>query len=74
MVLHDSTIGHIAKLIQMALLTGTDIVDHLRMMSLETSDEGSLRLTNDYQDKFDGNINDMVDNILNPKEDEWKIS
>ena len=70
MVLHDSTIGHIAKLIQMALLTGTDIVDHLRMMSLETSDEGSLRLTNDYQDKFDGNINDMVDNILNPKEDE----
>ena len=61
MVLHDSTIAHIAKLIQMALLTGTDIVDHLRMMALDMGDEGCLRLTDEYRQKFDGDINDMMD-------------
>ena len=69
MVLHDSTIAHVAKLIQVALLTGTDIVDHLRMMSLDMGDEGCLRLTSDYQEKFDGDINDMMDQILNQKDD-----
>ena len=70
MVLHDSAIAHIAKLIQMALLTGTDIVDHLRMMALDMGDEGCLRLNDEYQQKFDGDINDMMDNVLNPKDDE----
>tara|TARA_B000000557_G_scaffold200383_1_gene165605 strand:- start:545 stop:757 length:213 start_codon:yes stop_codon:yes gene_type:complete len=70
MVLHDSAIAHIAKLIQMALLTGTDIVDHLRMMSLDTGDEGCLMLNDEYQQKFDGDINDMMDSVLNPKDDE----
>jgi len=69
MVLHDSTIAHIAKLIQMALLTGTDIVDHLRMMALEVGDEDCLKLNNEYRQKFDGDINDMMDQVLNPKDD-----
>ena len=69
MVLHDSTIAHIAKLIQMALLTGTDIVDHLRMMALEVGDEDCLKLNDEYRQKFDGNINDMMDQVLNPKDD-----
>ncbi len=69
MVLHDSTIAHIAKLIQMALLTGTDIVDHLRMMALEVGDEDCLKLNDEYRQKFDGDINDMMDQVLNPKDD-----
>ena len=69
MVLHDSAIAHIAKLIQMALLTGTDIVDHLRMMALEVGDEDCLKLNDEYRQKFDGNINDMMDQVLNPKDD-----
>ena len=69
MVLHDNTIAHIAKLIQMALLTGTDIVDHLRMMALEVGDEDCLKLNDEYRQKFDGNINDMMDQVLNPKDD-----
>ena len=69
MVLHDSAIAHIAKLIQMALLTGTDIVDHLRMMALEVGDEDCLKLNNEYRQKFDGDINDMMDQVLNPKDD-----
>ena len=39
MRLDDSVIGHVAKLIQLAILTGTDIVDHMRMMRLTEDDQ-----------------------------------
>ena len=32
--LSDDTIAHIAKTLQVALITGTDIVDNLRIMEL----------------------------------------
>lgn len=62
MVLSDSAIGHIAKLIQMALITGTDLVDHLRMMQLKTNDEDShkLELEDVYSDMHDKSINEMI--------------
>lgn len=62
MVLSDSAIGHIAKLIQMALITGTDLVDHLRMMQLKTDDEDSnkLKLEDTYSDMHDKSINEMI--------------
>ena len=43
MKLNDEVIAHIAKLLQMALITGTDIVDNLRMIILDEK-EGSLYL------------------------------
>ena len=61
MKLNDSSIAHIAKLIQMALLTGTDIVDHLRMMELEDSD-GSLVLGSEYAEVFDHSLQKMIEN------------
>ena len=62
MVLSDSAIGHIAKLIQMALITGTDLVDHLRMMQLKTNDKDShkLELEDAYSDMHDKSINEMI--------------
>lgn len=62
MVLNDSAIGHIAKLIQMALITGTDLVDHLRMLQLKTDDEDSnkLKLEDTYSDMHDKSINEMI--------------
>ena len=38
MHLHDSTIAHIAKVVQLAIITGTDVIDHLRMMKLDVND------------------------------------
>ena len=32
--LHDEVIGEVARSLQRALLTGTDIVDHLRQIEL----------------------------------------
>ena len=36
MRLHDNSISHIAKIVQLAILTGTDIVDNLRAIQFQT--------------------------------------
>lgn len=41
----DDVISIIRELIQLSLLTGTNIVDHLRAIQLERSEIGSLLLT-----------------------------
>lgn len=61
MNLSDSTIGQIVKLIQMALITGTDIVDHLRMMTLEVNDENKIILQPDYEKVFEEQVNKMLE-------------
>lgn len=47
--LSDEVITQIAKIIQLAMLTGTDVVDNLRMITLTESETGSLTLTDDYK-------------------------
>ena len=37
----DETISHIAKLLQMAILTGTDIIDNLRSVILVSNKDGN---------------------------------
>ena len=60
MRLDDSVIGHVAKLVQIAILTGTDVVDHMRMVRLSDAD-GVLFLDPEYQDLADSNIKKMLD-------------
>lgn len=62
MKLHDSTIASIAKLIQMAILTGTDIIDHLRMLRLKSGEEDFLFVDEEYQEALDQSINKMLEN------------
>ena len=52
---------HIAKLVQMAILTGTDVIDHLRMMELNQSGE-LLELDEEYQQVFDDSLAKMLKN------------
>tara|TARA_R110000803_G_scaffold84556_2_gene150793 strand:+ start:48 stop:263 length:216 start_codon:yes stop_codon:yes gene_type:complete len=63
MKLNDEVIAHIAKLLQMALITGTDIVDNLRMIILDEK-EGSLYLNEEYVANNDENIQKMIDKAL----------
>jgi hypothetical protein len=37
--LDDSSIAHIVKLIQLGFITGTDVVDHFRMIELVSDDK-----------------------------------
>lgn len=55
----DNAISHIAKLVQVAILTGTDIVDNLRMAQFVTVDD-QLEVSPDYQETFNTNIERML--------------
>ena len=57
--LNDSVIAHFVKLLQLGLLTGTDIVDHFRMVRL-TLEEGELFLNKEYESDQEENINRML--------------
>jgi len=57
--LSDNAIAHIAKIVQVAILTGTDIVDNLRMAEF-VQKNGSLELSPDYCETFDNNIQSMI--------------
>lgn len=65
MKLHDNTIAHIAKIIQMAIITGTDIVDHLRMMELELTENDILVLTQEYKSRQDNSVEEMIKKVSN---------
>jgi len=61
MKLDDSVVGHIAHLLQMAILTGTDIVDHLRLVDLSLDEEtNKLHLDKNYLTNHDANIGKML--------------
>lgn len=59
--LSDKSIGHLMQLLQLALLTGTDIMDHLRMFEVEVDAEGKLVPTERYKTAFDQNIEKLVE-------------
>jgi hypothetical protein len=60
MKLNDEAIGQIAKILQVAILTGTDVVDNLRQVELTTVDD-QLCLTEDYKNQFEKNLSKMID-------------
>ncbi len=59
--LDDSVVGHVAKILQVALVTGTDIIDHMRMIRLSEKDT-KLFLEEDYQKTFDVSLDTMLKN------------
>jgi hypothetical protein len=61
-MLSDPTIGQIAKLLQMAILSGTDVVDHLRTLRLVAVD-GVLQLDDAYQTQFEKNVESMLEDV-----------
>ena len=59
MTLSDTVIGHIAQLVQIAILTGTDVVDNMRMIRL-VDNEGTLELNEDYAQQASDNVQRML--------------
>ena len=59
--LSDEAIGQIAKLLQLAMLTGTDIVDNLRMLRLSIDTENDQLVPSEgYAGMFDEQISTML--------------
>ena len=61
--LADDTISGIAKLLQVAILTGTDIIDNLRTLKLVNID-GKLHLSPEFVDNFNNNIEKMLTEVV----------
>ena len=68
--LSDDVIAHVAQLLQLAILTGTDIVDNLRMIRLTPTAEGfeTLCLDPKYKKNSESNIEKMMSEVQNYKE------
>jgi len=60
MKLSDSAIAQIAKALQLAILTGTDVVDNLRLMRFML-EEDELHPEKNYMENFDTNLQRMLD-------------
>lgn len=59
MKLSDSTIAHMVKLLQMAIMTGTDITDNFRMIEL-VENEGQLDIDSSYLETFNQNLERII--------------
>ena len=59
MRLSDNSIATIAKLVQMAILTGTDVVDNLRLMRLKQSGD-----VLEPDEEFVNGLNDSINRML----------
>jgi len=64
MTLSDTVIGHVAQLVQIAILTGTDVVDNLRMIEL-VDNEGTLELSEEYAQRANDNVQRMLQEVAN---------
>jgi len=60
MRLSDSSISAIARLVQMAILTGTDVVDNLRLMRLRQEGE-LLEPDEEFLKGFEESIQKMLE-------------
>ena len=58
----DEVIAQIAKALQIALLTGTDIVDNLRQLSMYESDN-TLYLNEEFKKQFENNLESLLEEI-----------
>ncbi len=58
--LTDTAIGHIAQLLQVAILTGTDIIDNLRTAKFVVRD-GTIEVSPNWSEVFQSNIQKMME-------------
>lgn len=67
--LSDSLIGQIRDLIQLAILTRTNIIDHFRILRLEASPDpgkdSDLVLTPEYVEYYNNTIKKLAEEVEN---------
>lgn len=66
--LSNEFIAQIAKIVQIAMLTGTNVVDNLRLVRI-TNNEDEVVLTDEYKEYFDRSISKMLEDAEDIKEE-----
>ena len=59
--LSDSCISQIVRLIQLGILTGTDVSDQLRTFEIVATEDGTLQPSPDFLENFEKNIQNMAE-------------
>jgi len=67
--LSDNAISAIARLVQLAILTGTDVVDNLRTLQL-TVDGDKLTVSEEFRKNFEANLNELAQKAMRLNERE----
>ena len=62
-VFDDAVVSVIAKTLQLAILTGTDIVDNLRRIEVQENSEGTLTVTPNYNSQFEHWVAKMLEEL-----------
>ena len=62
----DELIADVARTLQIAILTGTDIVDHLRTFEVE-DESGLIKLTRESKERIEKEIQEMATRIENER-------
>ena len=73
--LSDNAISHVAQLLQLAILTGTDIIDHFRAVKFTiNANSGQIEVHPQYAENFSNNLNRMLaeanENIADTSDEE----
>ncbi|MAG27584.1 hypothetical protein CMI47_18785 [Candidatus Pacearchaeota archaeon] len=68
--LSDEVVAQVAKLVQLAIITGTDVVDNLRMLRVTESDDDKsvLVLTPEYRLLGDEHVEKLMSDIVDTPE------
>ena len=64
MKLSDNSISQLVRVLQLALLTGTDITDNIRLMRF-VDNEGVLDLDAEYFETFEANLKKLEEEAEN---------
>lgn len=64
MRLSDNSISQLVRVLQLAMLTGTDITDNMRLMRFVV-EEGELDLDPEYVENFNNNLQVMEEELQN---------
>jgi hypothetical protein len=59
----DTIVSTIAKTLQLALLTGTDVVDNLRQIEVQENENGMLSITPNYNSQFEHWVAKMLEEL-----------
>jgi len=70
----DHSIAHVAKLIQVAMLTGTDVVDHLRSVEFILDDNGYLSPSSNTLSALGSEIESMFTDLENEAQNNEEIT
>jgi hypothetical protein len=64
MRLSDNSISQLVRVLQLAMLSGTDITDNMRMMRF-VAEDGLIDLDPDYVEAFNDNLSAMEKDLQN---------